>query len=187
MFDILAQIPSPISDELGKEILGQGAVAASLALHLSVDVLAAADARIYIAGLVRIALSFIGILFIALVAYGGGLWFLSQGNEETIKKAKAVLSRGVIGLAIVLSSYGLATLIQWGLVKATTEEVLWKAQDPSLISDCGTLWSQYQDCSTTFDCSKNQAKKIYKQWSQCTQKSTGAESDKLDWAGEDLW
>ena len=166
-----AQIPSPIKPDLAGEILSGGQQAASIALHIPVDVLAAADARIYAAGLVRIALSFIGILFIALMAYGGALWFLSQGNDETIKKAKGVLTRGVVGLAIVLSSYGVATLIQWGLVKATTEEVLWKAQDPNLISDCGTLWADYQTCSTTVDCSESQAKKIYKQWATCSKKS----------------
>ena len=167
----LAQdLPSPVTGEVGKEILGMGAEAAAIPLRLPVDVLAAADLRIYIAGLVRIALSFIGILFIGLMAFGGALWFLSKGNEETVKKAKGVLSRGVIGLVIVLSSYGIASLVQWALVKAAVEEDILKVQDPNLLSSCGALWTDYQNCLTDVNCTESKAGKIYKQWSACTKK-----------------
>ena len=42
------------------------------------------------------------------------------GNEEKVGEAKKLLMQGVIGLAIVLAAYSIATFVISGLISATT-------------------------------------------------------------------
>jgi len=55
--------------------------------------------------------SILGIVFLILFIYGGVLWMTGGGNPETLKKAKAILVQAVIGLLVILLSYGLTTFI----------------------------------------------------------------------------
>lgn len=64
-----------------------------------------------IENIVRIALGFIGILFIIVILYGGFVWMTSKGAAERIEKAKKILTSGVVGLLVTLSSYAIAALI----------------------------------------------------------------------------
>lgn len=64
-----------------------------------------------IENIVRIVLGFIGIIFMIVVLYGGAVWMTSKGAPEKIDKAKKILTSGVIGLLIVLSSYAIAAFI----------------------------------------------------------------------------
>jgi len=43
--------------------------------------------------------------------YGGGLWLISAGNEDLIKKGRTSMLWAVIGIAVVFSSYEVLTLI----------------------------------------------------------------------------
>jgi len=65
----------------------------------------------YIAALVKALLSLIGIVFVALIIYGGFLYLTSGGGEDKIKKAKSTLKNSVIGLVIVLCGYSIAYFI----------------------------------------------------------------------------
>jgi cbb3-type cytochrome oxidase subunit 3 len=58
-----------------------------------------------IGSLVFFALSFIGVIFFLLTAYGGIRWFLAAGNKNEVEKAQSIFMNAAIGLIIVLSSY----------------------------------------------------------------------------------
>jgi len=73
--------------------------------------LPATDIRVIIAGIIRIALSLLGIILIILIMYGGALWMTSGGNQEQITKARKILVNAVIGLAIILSSYAIVLFV----------------------------------------------------------------------------
>ncbi|MCX6792409.1 MAG: Ig-like domain-containing protein [Candidatus Falkowbacteria bacterium] len=77
------------------------------------------DIRITIAKIIRIILGFLGILAIGLTMYAGFLWMTSAGNEEKIAQAKLVLRNGVIGLIIILASFGIVSFILSRLMGAT--------------------------------------------------------------------
>ncbi len=55
--------------------------------------------------MVGFVLSFVGVVFLVLLIWGGFLWMTSGGNEESVKKARTVVVSAVIGLVIVLSAY----------------------------------------------------------------------------------
>ncbi len=71
---------------------------------------------------INIALSFLGIVFIILMVYGGILWMTDQGNEEQVKKAKDLIISAVIGLIIVLAAYAITWLIITVLADRTLKE-----------------------------------------------------------------
>lgn len=65
------------------------------------------DPILILAGLIRIFLSFLGILAVVIIILAGFKWMLSGGNEEKASEAKRMLISGIIGLAIILASFGL--------------------------------------------------------------------------------
>lgn len=69
------------------------------------------DPRVIVMRIVRVALSFLGTVFLCLIIYAGFLWMTAGGNEENIEKAKKLLSRAVIGLVIILSSYSITIIL----------------------------------------------------------------------------
>jgi len=43
--------------------------------------------------------------------YGGMRWMTAEGNDDKVQKAKDIIQGGGIGLAIVLSAYGITYFI----------------------------------------------------------------------------
>lgn len=64
-----------------------------------------------VGGIVKIALSFVGTLFLALTVYAGFLWMTASGNEDQVKKATSILTMATVGLIIVLAAYGVTSFI----------------------------------------------------------------------------
>lgn len=56
-------------------------------------------------------LTFVGVLFLVLMIYGGIIWMLARGNEQQSKKALDTIIAAVIGLVIVLGSYALTQFV----------------------------------------------------------------------------
>lgn len=81
--------------------------------------LSATDPRIIIGRLIQIILAFLGVITLVLIMYAGFLWMTSGGDEDKVSKAKAMIKNAVIGLVIILSSWGIATFIISRLWNAT--------------------------------------------------------------------
>src|SRR5690554_2680154 len=47
-------------------------------------------------------LSFVGVIFMVLIVYGGLTWMTASGNEKQVEKAKNLIVQAVIGLVVVL-------------------------------------------------------------------------------------
>lgn len=67
------------------------------------------DPREIIGRFIKFALGFLGLIAVGIILIGGFKWMTSGGNEEKTKDAKNLIGAGVIGLVIVLASWGLAT------------------------------------------------------------------------------
>ncbi|MBU1164521.1 pilin [Patescibacteria group bacterium] len=63
-------------------------------------------------------LSFLGVLFIILIIYGGFMWMTASGNDEQVEKAKKMIKRATIGLFIVLASAAIAWSVFLALSKS---------------------------------------------------------------------
>lgn len=64
-----------------------------------------------ISSVINIALGLLGIIATIIILYGGFVWMTSQGNADSIARAKRIIINGVIGLAIILSSYAIVRFI----------------------------------------------------------------------------
>ncbi|MCX6714587.1 MAG: IPT/TIG domain-containing protein [Candidatus Uhrbacteria bacterium] len=76
---------------------------------------------VIIARLIRTFISFLGVIAVIIVLYGGFMYMTAGGNDERVKKAKKIILNGIIGLVIVLLSFTIAQFIVGKLVAATSE------------------------------------------------------------------
>lgn len=61
--------------------------------------------------IIRILLSFVGILLVGLLVYAGYLWMTAAGADEQISTAKATMKNAVIGLIVIMMAWTLSTYI----------------------------------------------------------------------------
>lgn len=67
---------------------------------------------ILVAGTIAFAvLSLLGVIFTALIVYGGYRWMLARGDESKITEAKGIIRHAIIGLAITLAAYSVWRVI----------------------------------------------------------------------------
>lgn len=71
------------------------------------------------AGVINWILGILALLAISLVIYAGFLWLTARGNEEQVKKAKDILEGAIIGVLVILASYGATQYVFENLVNAT--------------------------------------------------------------------
>ncbi len=50
-------------------------------------------------------LGLLGLTFLCLMVYAGGLWMTAAGNEKRVQKAKDIMVAAVIGAVIVVAAY----------------------------------------------------------------------------------
>lgn len=61
--------------------------------------------------MIQILLSFMGVIFMILIIYGGFIWMTARGNEQAIEKAKKTIGRAIIGVFIIAVAYTLTLMI----------------------------------------------------------------------------
>ncbi|MBI4812329.1 hypothetical protein HY798_02700 [Candidatus Falkowbacteria bacterium] len=72
-----------------------------------------------ISTIIQIALSFLGVIFLVLMIYGGYLWMTASGNEQQVEKAKGMIKNALIGLIIVIAAYAISYFVVSKLGTAT--------------------------------------------------------------------
>lgn len=85
-----------LQDEIGKEAFGQKTPK---------------NVQSVMAGIIRVFLEFLGIIFLIMMLFGGFKWMTAGGNEENITQAKSYLTKAFIGLLITLSAWTIAQFI----------------------------------------------------------------------------
>lgn len=53
----------------------------------------------------------LAIVFLGLMTYAGVRWMTARGNEDFVTKAKETMIAAVIGLVVIIASYGITTLV----------------------------------------------------------------------------
>ncbi len=64
-----------------------------------------------LSAIINTVLSVLGLIFVILTILAGFKWMTASGNQEQVNKAKASLKQNVIGLLIVVVSWGIWSLI----------------------------------------------------------------------------
>ncbi len=81
--------------------------------------LATGDVRDTISLIINSALGLLGIIAVVIFVYAGFLWMTAGGNDEQVGNARKMMGASVIGLAIILSAYGIARFVIEVLVNAS--------------------------------------------------------------------
>ena len=68
---------------------------------------------------IKIFLTFLGIVFLILIMYGGFLWMTAEGNEQQVTKAKQTIINSTIGIVIVMLAYAITWFVVAKLGDAT--------------------------------------------------------------------
>lgn len=61
--------------------------------------------------ILNVILTLLAMGFLILLVYGGFIWIAARGSEEDITRAKTIIKRAVLGLIIILATYGISNLI----------------------------------------------------------------------------
>lgn len=81
--------------------------------------LGSTDIRATIASIINVALGLLGIVALVIVLYGGFKWMTAGGNDEQVGEARKIIIAGVVGLAVIFSSYAIANFVLEQLGSAT--------------------------------------------------------------------
>ncbi len=86
-----------------------GGVINSLNIFGSYLGLSNASPIIIVSRLIRVALSFIGIILLLMILSSGWQFLVSGGDEEKVSSAKRTFFNSIIGAIIILSSYSIVS------------------------------------------------------------------------------
>ena len=76
------------------------------------------DIAIVIGRVIQIILGLVGILFTILIIYGGFLYMTAAGNQEQVGKARTLIKDAAIGIAIVITAFGITNFVVFGLLES---------------------------------------------------------------------
>lgn len=69
------------------------------------------DPRDVAVNIVKYLMTFLGIIAVVVILYGGFIWMTAAGNEDKVAQAKKLIIAGVIGLIIIISAFVIVTFI----------------------------------------------------------------------------
>jgi hypothetical protein len=72
--------------------------------------------------IIKVVLSLVGTIFLALTIYAGILWMTAQGNEEQVTNATNILKRATVGLVITLAAYGITIFVLVAITASTGQQ-----------------------------------------------------------------
>ena len=70
-----------------------------------------ASLDVIVGGYIRVALSLVGILFLALMVYAGYLWMTARGEDAQIDKAKKIVRSAIVGIVIAVGAYSITAFV----------------------------------------------------------------------------
>lgn len=76
---------------------------------------------IVVASIINVSLGLLGIVFLILILYAGFNWMTAGGEEEKIKTATETITRAIIGLIIILTSWAIAKFVVSAIISASTK------------------------------------------------------------------
>lgn len=78
-----------------------------------------AEPTVVAATLIQAVLLLLGTIALVLIIYAGFTWMFARGNEEKVETARSILTAAIIGLVIIIGSYGIGSYI-FAVINAAT-------------------------------------------------------------------
>ncbi|MCX6796068.1 MAG: hypothetical protein NTW06_01060 [Candidatus Falkowbacteria bacterium] len=61
--------------------------------------------------IIQYLMTFLGIIAVVVMLWGGFQWLTAGGNESRVESAKKTILAGIIGLIVIVASYAIVTII----------------------------------------------------------------------------
>jgi len=78
------------------------------------------DLRTIINGVITTVMSFLGIVAVVVILFGGFKWMTSGGDQTKVDTARKLIINGVIGLVIIILAWAITAFVIDEILKATT-------------------------------------------------------------------
>jgi hypothetical protein len=106
-------------------IFAQTAQAVNMGMNYARNLgLAERDPRDAAISLIGLIMTFLGLVAVVIMLYGGFIWMTAAGNEDRVETAKKLIGAGVIGLVIILSSFLIVNFVVDNVSKTLNNETL---------------------------------------------------------------
>ncbi|MCK5060948.1 hypothetical protein KAR28_00190 [Candidatus Parcubacteria bacterium] len=69
------------------------------------------DVRDTAVDIVKYLMTFLGIIAVGIILYGGFVWMTASGNEDKVASAKKTITAGAIGLVVILAAFAIVTFV----------------------------------------------------------------------------
>ncbi len=93
------------------DAFGNGSIQEVVGQRAGFDTSSENDLESSISNIITLVLSFIGIIFLALLIYGGVNWMTAGGNDEKVTQSKKLIKQAIIGIIVVLGAYTITYFI----------------------------------------------------------------------------
>ncbi len=69
------------------------------------------DIRTTAVNIIKYLITFLGIIAVGIMLYGGFIWMTAAGNDDRVGRAKRIIIAGAIGLIVILASYAIVNFV----------------------------------------------------------------------------
>lgn len=91
---------------------------------------------------IRVALSLVGTIFLALTVYAGFLWMTASGNEDQVTKATDIIKMATIGLIVALAAFSITAFVV-SRVGTTTQPQAAQVGGASVPASTESFWGAW--------------------------------------------
>ena len=111
-FSLVTILALPVLAQTDTSTLGTNVIDQNIALGST-------DIRVTVVRIINTVLGLLGIIAVGIVLYGGFVYMTAGGDDTKISTAKKILTNGIIGLVIILSSFAITKFVLNKLAEAT--------------------------------------------------------------------
>lgn len=79
--------------------------------NLDLQTASETDPKQMMVEIVKYLMTFLGIIAVVIILYGGFKWMTAAGNQDSVEEAKKIIIAGAIGLVVILSAFAIITLV----------------------------------------------------------------------------
>jgi len=118
IFVVSLLVAPALNDVNAQSLWSQQEGTAGMQTAYNVGTNSTTDVRTYVVNVIKVFLTFLGLIFLIVIILAGYRWMTAGGNEDNVKTAKNQLKNGIIGFIIIIISYALVDFV----AKVVTDE-----------------------------------------------------------------
>lgn len=88
------------------------------------------DVRVIVVNIIKVFLTFVGIILIIMIILAGVKWMTAAGSSERVSQAKSQIINAIIGIIIILASYAITDFLAKCVFDVTSGTNIWWMCNP---------------------------------------------------------